>query len=102
MKRFVFIGNPQGRQRLKRHLLFWLVANLTLPLIYGNSIAIQKPTDALIVAWLLMPYNMMLVYTALYWVLPPVTVGQNDQFFSRLYISCLIFYKPYFDTAFYI
>jgi hypothetical protein len=84
MKRVVLLGNPQNRHRLKRHLLFWLVANLILPLIYGNSIAMQKPTDAIIIAWLLMPYNMMLVYTALYWVLAPVTVGQNDQFFSRL------------------
>ena len=78
------------RRRVVQHLAFWLVANLILPIIYGNSIAVQKHMEAVPIVWLLMPYNMMLVYTALYWVLPPATVGQNNRFVRRLGLYAVV------------
>ena len=94
MKRFVFIGNPQSRQRLKRHLLFWLVVYITLitgsfstnilPAIRSHSLAPVSQMAQLLLVYV--PYQVTFVYVALYWVLPPLLLRQYALFVRRYLI----------------
>lgn len=87
------IRNPQSRQRLKRHLLFWLAVYLTLtlnafvtnvlPAIRSHFLAPLWQLAQLLLVY--MPYQVTFVYMGLYWVLPPV-LGRQYRLFVRRYL----------------
>ncbi len=94
MKRFSTIGNPQSRQKLKRHLLFWLVVYVTLTIslcapyvlssIRSHSLTIFPQLALTLLVFL--PYQVTFVYMGLNWVLPPVFIKQYNVFVSRFLI----------------
>lgn len=94
MKRLAPIGNPQSRQRLQRHLLFWLVVytTLTISLCTPYVLAALRShslTPLVQLAQMLlvyMPYIVTFVYLGLYWVLPPVLLKQYSLFVRRYLI----------------
>ena len=93
MKRFAL--NPQNRQRLKRHLLFWAVVYVALPLslcasytvaaIRSHSLTPLSQLAQMLLVY--MPCLVIFVYTGLYWVLPPVLLKRYGLFVRR----CLIY-----------
>ncbi|MDB5241299.1 MAG: putative signal transduction histidine kinase [Spirosoma sp.] len=88
------ISNPESRQRLKRHLLFWLVVYIALPIslcatyvlaaIRSHSLTPLSQLAQLLLVYL--PYMVTFVYVGLYWVLPPVLIKQYGLFVRR-YLS---------------
>jgi hypothetical protein len=93
MKRFA--STPQRRQRLKRHLLFWAVVYVALPVslcasYVASSVRLHSldPLSQLAQMVLVyMPYMVTFVYAGLYWVLPPLLLKQYGRFMWR----CLIY-----------
>lgn len=95
MKWFAPLDNPQSRQKLRRHLLFWLVVYVALTIILcapyvSYSIRAHSLTVFPQLAYTLiifLPYQVTFVYIGLYWVLPPVLKNQYSLFVRR----CLIY-----------
>ncbi len=94
MKTFALIGNPQSRQKLKRHLLFWLVVYVAMTIslctpyvlsaIRSHSLAVFSQLAYTLLIFL--PWHVTFVYMGLYWVLPPVLVKQYGLFVRRYLI----------------
>jgi len=89
------IRNPQSRQRLKRHLLFWLVAYTCLTIGLSTSYisfavnfhSIRIPLTLLALTLLVfLPYQVGFVYVGLYWVLPPALVHRYGLCLRRFLI----------------
>ena len=69
---------------LGRHLLLWGVTFSVFFLTHFTAIPTLVKTIQ--IGLLLLPYRMVLIYMALYWVLPPVLIQNNRLFTSRLVI----------------
>ncbi|MBD2701772.1 histidine kinase [Spirosoma sp. BT702] len=69
---------------LGRHLLFWLTVNTGLSV--AHSMSISRFWENVQTTYLFLPYNMILVYAALYWVLTPILQNQYRPFVYRLLI----------------
>ena len=74
----------QTRRRIARHVLFWIAVHMALRVIHSQSIT--RPLEGLLTGLLFQPYNMALVYVALYWVLPPALAGHKQLFVKRLWV----------------
>ena len=84
MKPFAPIGNPQSRQRLKRHLLFWLVVMVADSYVsYALSVPKSDWLEVLKATAIMWPYMMVLTYLALDWVLPSALADRYDRFVRR-------------------
>lgn len=74
------------RHWLGRHLLFWLVVMGGLQYVSCAIHALSGSYDwreILTVTAIMLPYNIVLVYLALYCVLPPALAGRYDRFVRR-------------------
>lgn len=84
MKRFVTTGNPQCRQKLKRHLLFWLVVMAGYSYVsYALRVPKSDWLESLKATAIMWPYMIALTYLALDWVLPSALADRYDRFVRR-------------------
>ncbi len=84
MKWFESISKILIRYWLMRHLWFWLAVCISLSIVHSSIL----PEPALLAQTTLifLPYNLTLVYVAMYWVLPPIFENQHRPFAYRLLI----------------
>ena len=83
-------GKTQIQSRLVRHWAFWMVSLGGLFYINYGIHAMNGDfnwREILTVTAIMLPYNMILTYWALYWLLPPALAGIYDRF-----VRCLILY----------